>query len=223
MQQVGSRSVPFLDRVKAYKITDVLRRDGERHLQVHATGLKGEGGDRLGGRLESRRLQRMLDQIGVGEHELVQRQRLGHRSSHPLLAGGRFDQAGQRPPCLGDDVGERGIAHVEVPQRRKPPIIVAMPISTGIGTKLGIWPRPMSVMRSGNRASTSPLAITSSPSISKSWNLREELPLLRTRTIMPPIVAAERRSGLEPNGPATGPFDCDRDDSPGSAHMSPRN
>ena len=58
------------------------------------------------------------DDVGVGDHLVVQRQLVGHRPAQPLVAGGRRDVAGHRPASLGHDVGERGVANVEVPQRR---------------------------------------------------------------------------------------------------------
>ena len=48
----------------------------------------------------------------------VEREHLGHRPAEPLLAGRRVGQSGHRPPGLRHDVGERGVADVELPQGR---------------------------------------------------------------------------------------------------------
>ena len=93
-----------------------VRRALERH-PVDQVDHRGEGGDRLRRRLEPGRLERLFDQIGVGDHQFVQRQRFGHRAPDPLLTVGRFDQPGQRPARFGHHVRERRVANVELPQR----------------------------------------------------------------------------------------------------------
>ena len=60
-------------------------------------------------------------QVGVGEHPGVERELVGERAGQPFLAVGRRDRPGERPPCIADDVGERGVAHLELPQRRPGP------------------------------------------------------------------------------------------------------
>ena len=47
----------------------------------------------------------------------MQREHVGQRAPEPLAVGRRLDEAGQRPAGLRHHVGERRVAHVEVPQR----------------------------------------------------------------------------------------------------------
>ncbi len=88
----------------------------ERHARDEFDG-RVEGGDRLRRRLHPGRVQGVTDQIGVGDDERMQRQRVGHGAADPLVARGWFDEPRQRSPCLGHDVGERRVPDVEFPQR----------------------------------------------------------------------------------------------------------
>ena len=73
--------------------------------------------DRLLRRLQPSVLQPGPDEVGVADDEPVQRQPLGQRPLQPLLARRRCNVTGHRPAGLGHDVGERGVADVELPQR----------------------------------------------------------------------------------------------------------
>jgi hypothetical protein len=59
----------------------------------------------------------LADQVGIGDDTLVQRQRLIQRSGQPLRPVWWLAPVCRGPGSILDDVGERGVANVDFPQR----------------------------------------------------------------------------------------------------------